>query len=114
MLDLVESVECCNTVSFCVRRIIKHLNDEIVDPSVETHCHLADVDHFGRSPADDMNAQNLQCFCMEQNLKHSRVVPDDLVACDLLVIGASHLVAEPQFFKFVFSITAGRNFWKRI
>ena len=56
MLDFIESVQRRDPVPFRISGIVEHLIDKVIDPRVKAHRHLADVDHLGCGPADDMDA----------------------------------------------------------
>ena len=54
--DFVDAVEGGDAVAFSVGGIVEDLIDEVVDAGVEADGELANVDHLGGSPSDDMNA----------------------------------------------------------
>ena len=111
MFQFVKTIERRDAVPFGKRWVVKHLVDKIIDPCVKTHGDLSNVDHFGSSPSDDMDAEDLQSVFMEQDLEHARIVADDLVSRDLVVIRPPNLVMKPELIQLLFSIPTRRYFW---
>ena len=53
----IQSVECCGAVAFGHRGVVKDVVDEVFHRSGIGQDRLADMDQFGSSRSDDMDAQ---------------------------------------------------------
>ena len=65
----VPGVEGGDLVGFGERRVVEDRIPEVSDITVVLHDRLADVDQFGGTLAEDVNAEQLQGFAMEQQLQ---------------------------------------------
>src|SRR5579885_3555526 len=96
MFYFVKPIEGSYPVPLCISGVVKHLIDKIIDPCIKTHGNLANMDHLCGSTTNDMDSENLQCFCMKQDFKHPRIVPHNLISCDLVVVSSPNLVTKTQ------------------
>jgi hypothetical protein len=75
---LVQAIQRGDLVGLRERRVVEYSVPEVLDRAAESeHC-LADVDQFGRSFAQGVDAEDREFVSMEQDLEESSLVTDDL------------------------------------
>src|SRR5579883_1370456 len=108
--ELVEAVERRSLVAFRQGRVVKDGIDEVIHGSAENHDGLADVQQLGGALADDVDAQHLLRFAMEDDLQASGGVAADLAAGDLSIKSHADLVRNVFVGKLLLGLADERNF----
>src|SRR5579862_6515218 len=82
----VDAIEGGGLVALGQGWIVEYRVDEVVEIAVERHDRLADMDELRRALADDVHAEHLARFAVEDQLQAPGGVAANLAACDLAVI----------------------------
>src|SRR2546422_7714090 len=91
----IDAVEGRRAVTLGEGGVIEDVVDEEVHFSAVSQDCLADVDEFGGTVAEDVDAEQHQRVAVEDELQQSFQIADDLPARDFLVEGAADLVRDP-------------------
>src|ERR1043166_4274984 len=94
--QLVQAVERRGFVALRQRRVVENRLDEIVDRSLKDQHRLADVQQFARAVSNNVYAEQLPGFPMENDFQPPGGVAADLSARDLAII------RQPDFVRHVF------------
>src|SRR5215471_14547232 len=90
--DFVVAVECRHAIAFGEGGIVEGVLDEEIDFPPESHHGLTDVDQLRGALADGVDAQQTARLLVEEQFKHSDLVPENLAARDFAVAGDADLV----------------------
>ena len=74
------------------------------------HDGLADVNEFRRAIADRMDAEQLVCLVVKEELQHADVIADDLPSGDLPVAGDTDGIGDSILRELVFVAADHGNF----
>src|SRR5580700_4147381 len=90
--------------------IVEDRIDEVVERAVQRHHCLTDVHEFRRALTDDVHAQHLFRFAMEDQLQPSGRVTANLPAGDFAIIRYAHLVRHVLFGELLFGFADEGDF----
>src|SRR5436190_1763668 len=108
--ELIHAVKRRSLVAFGQRRIVENRVDEIVDFAFENQHGLPDVQQLGRAFANDVHAQDLAGFTMEDELEASGGVATNLPTRDFAIVRHADFVGNVLSGKLFFGLADERDF----
>jgi hypothetical protein len=107
---LVEAVEGGGLVAFGERGVVEDGVDEIFDAAVEGEDGLADVEEFGGTFTDDVDAEQMLGIGIEEKFEAAGSVSPDLPASNLAEVGHANFVGNAFVGQLFFGFTDEGNF----